>query len=183
VGQVHRQGRGRVLRYLEVLVQTEQKHQGSYDLFLVAEVDGVPAAGLCGFFENELPGATMMAAAMEANATAGLTKEETAAGWDRAKAIMGLTGLTHEPGCWVLENVACKPEFRRRGLVERMIYELLDRGRKNGATVADIGVFIDNTPAQRLYEKCGFEVVQEVRDAEFEAAYGSPGARQLRQRL
>jgi len=146
-------------------------------------VDSVPAAGLCGFFENEVPGATMMAAAMEANAKAGLTREEVAAGWDRAKAIMGIPALTHEPGCWVLEHVGCKPEFRRRGLVERVIAELLNRGRERGATVADIRIFIDNTPAQRLYEKCGFEVVQEVRDAEFEAAYGSPGARQLRQRL
>ena len=60
---------------------------------------------------------------------------------------------------------------------------MLDRGRERGATLADIRIFIDNTPAQRLYEKCGFEVVQEVRDAGFEAAYGSPGARQLRLRL
>jgi ribosomal protein S18 acetylase RimI-like enzyme len=173
----------RVLRYLEAFVQTDQVHWGRYDMFLVAEVDGVPAAGLCGFFENEMPMALMMAGAIEANTKAGISGLEFAEGWERAKSITALGGLTHEPGCWVVEHVACKPEFRRRGLVEGLIGAMLERGRARGATVADIGVFIDNTPAQRLYEKCGFEVVQEARDASFEAAYGCPGARQLRKSL
>ena len=43
-----------VLRYLELLADTQQVHWGHYSLFKVAEVDGVPAAGMCGFFENEL---------------------------------------------------------------------------------------------------------------------------------
>ena len=43
-----------VLRYLELLADTEQAHWAHYSLFKVAEVDGVPAAGMCGFFENDL---------------------------------------------------------------------------------------------------------------------------------
>jgi ribosomal protein S18 acetylase RimI-like enzyme len=91
--------------------------------------------------------------------------------------------MPHEPGAWVVEHVATKPEFRRRGLVERLVQETVERGRRQGATVADIGVLIGNEPAQRAYEKCGFEVVDEVRNADFEAAYGSPGARMLRRGL
>jgi ribosomal protein S18 acetylase RimI-like enzyme len=67
--------------------------------------------------------------------------------------------------------------------VERLIHETLERGRQKGAKVADIGVLIGNDPAQRAYEKCGFEVVDEVRNADFEAAYGSAGARMLRRAI
>jgi ribosomal protein S18 acetylase RimI-like enzyme len=123
-----------------------------------------------------------MAAAAETNQRIGRTPEDVAAGWDRSKAIMGIV-MEHEPGAWVVEHVATKAEFRRRGLVERLMHEMLERGRQRGAIVADIGALIGNDPAQRAYEKCGFEVVIEKRDAEFEAVYGSPGARMMRRAL
>lgn len=63
------------------------------------------------------------------------------------------------------------------------MYAMLDRGRERGAKTADIGAFIGNDPAHRLYEKCGFVVVDEARDKEFEAVYGCPGAFMLRQTL
>jgi translation initiation factor 4G len=171
-----------VLRYLEVMADKEEVHWGHWSVFLVAEVDGVPAAGMCGFFENELGVASVMAGAAEANEKTGRTAEEVAAGWERSKSIMGIV-MPHEPGAWVVEHVGTKPEYRRRGLVERLVHATLNRGRERGATVADIGVLIGNEPAQRAYEKCGFEVVDEVRNAECEAAYGSPGARMLRRGL
>jgi ribosomal protein S18 acetylase RimI-like enzyme len=171
-----------VLRYLEVLSDTEQVHWAHYSLFIVAEVDGVPAAGLCGFFENELGPASVMAGAAETNQRTGRALEDVAAGWERSRAIMGIV-MEHEPGAWVVEHVATRPEFRRRGLVERLVREMLERGRERGAKTADIGVLIGNDPAQRAYEKLGFEVVLEKRAAAFEAVYGSPGARMLRQRL
>jgi ribosomal protein S18 acetylase RimI-like enzyme len=171
-----------VLRYLEVLADTEQVHWAHWSLFIVAEVDGVPAAGLCGFFENELGPASVMAGAAETNQKTGRTPDEVAAGWERSKAIMGIV-MDHEPGAWVVEHVATRTEFRRRGLVERLVHEMLDRGGERGATTADIGVLIGNEPAQRAYEKCGFEVVIEKRNAEFERVYGSPGARMLRRGL
>ena len=172
-----------VLRYLEQLADTDVMHWGHYSLFLVAEVEGAPAAGLCGFFENELSGETVIAGAAEVNERAGRTAEEIAAGWERAKSIMALTALQHKPGAWVVEHVATRPEFRRRGLVQQLVAAMLARGRERGAKTADIGVLLGNDPAQRAYEKCGFEVVDEVRNAEFEAAYGSAGARMLRQAL
>jgi hypothetical protein len=61
VGLEYRWSEEELLRYLEVLADTEQIHWGHYSLFLVAEVDGVPAAGMCGFFENEYGAASLMA--------------------------------------------------------------------------------------------------------------------------
>jgi ribosomal protein S18 acetylase RimI-like enzyme len=137
---------------------------------------------MCGFFENELGVASVLAGAAVANERTGRTAEEVAEGWERAKSIMGIV-MPHEPGAWVVEHVATKPEYRRRGLVEQLVHATLETGRLKGGTVADIGVLLGNDPAQRAYEKCGFEVVGEVRNAEFEAAYGSAGARMLRREL
>jgi ribosomal protein S18 acetylase RimI-like enzyme len=91
--------------------------------------------------------------------------------------------MHRDPQDWIVEHVATKPEYRRRGLVERLVHEMLERGRARGASMANIGVLIGNDPAQRAYEKCGFVVVEEKRDAEFERVYGSPGARMLRREL
>ena len=85
----------------------------------------------------------------------------------------------HAPGAWIVENVATLPEFRRRGLVDQLLEEILEKGRTAGASVAEVGVLIGNDPAQRAYEKAGFAVVDEKRHPEFEAAYKCPGIRLL----
>jgi translation initiation factor 4G len=170
------------LRYLEALATTEQLHWAHYSTFIVAEVDGRPASALCGYIEEELGGPTLRMAGIEANAKTGRTAEEGAAGFERAKSIMNVI-TEHPPGAWVVENVATLPEFRRKGLVDRLMEEVLERGRRRGATVSDIGVFIGNDPAQRAYEKCGFAVIGERHDPEFESVYGTPGTRTLRRSL
>jgi ribosomal protein S18 acetylase RimI-like enzyme len=121
-------------------------------------------------------------AVVEANEKTGRTEEETAAGFERAKSIMNVIPI-HAPGAWIIENVATLPEFRRRGLCDRLMEEMMERGRRRGATVSDISVFIGNDSAQRAYEKCGFESIAERLDGEFEAVYGTPGIRTLRRSL
>jgi translation initiation factor 4G len=163
-----------ILRYLEIFADTETVHWGHWSQFLIAEVDGVPAAGLAGFSENELGIDKMFAGAIETNAKFGITAEEWARRWEKAKSFANLAH-PHEPGAWVVEHVATHPDFRRRGLIERLMHEMLDRGRRRGAKTAEIGVLIGNDGAQRAYEKCGFEVFVEIRDAEFEAVFKCPG--------
>ena len=170
------------LRYLEALATTEQLHWAHRSTFIVAEVDGRPASALCGYIDEELGGPTLRLAVMEANEKTGRTEEEAAAGFERAKSIMNVIP-EHAPGAWIVENVATLPEFRRRGLVDRLMEEILERGRRRGATVADISVFIGNDTAQRAYEKCGFEAIAERHDREFESVYGTPGIRTLRRSL
>jgi ribosomal protein S18 acetylase RimI-like enzyme len=82
-----------------------------------------------------------------------------------------------------VENVATLPEFRRQGLVDRLMERILARGRERGATTADISVFIGNDAAQLAYEKHGFAAVAEKRHPEFEAVYLTPGTRTLRRGL
>jgi translation initiation factor 4G len=170
------------LRYLEGLAQTQQLHWVHYSTFLVAEVDGRPASALCGYIDEELGGPTLRFAGIEANEKTGRTEEEAAAGFERAKSIMNVLP-EHPPGAWIVENVATLPEFRRQGLVDRLMERMLARGRERGATTADISVFIGNDPAQRAYEKHGFAAVSAKRHPEFEAVYRTPGTRTLRRAL
>jgi ribosomal protein S18 acetylase RimI-like enzyme len=166
------------LRYLEGLATTEARHLFHWSNFIVAEVDGEPAAGMCGYFDAECGVPAVIEGQRQADAALGRSAEETAAGWGRAGSIM-YCSQEHEAGAWIVENVATRPEFRRRGLVDALLREIIERGRAKGAKIADIGVYIDNYRAQQAYEKAGFNVIGEKRNAEFEAAYGCPGVRFL----
>jgi translation initiation factor 4G len=170
------------LRYLEALATTEQLHWAHYSTFIVAEVDGRPASALCGYIDEELGGPTLRIAGIEANEKTGRTEEEAVACFQRAQSIMNVIP-EHTAGAWIVENVATLPEFRRKGLCDRLMEEILERGRRRGATVSDISIFIGNDSAQRAYEKCGFAVLAEKRDTEFESVYRTPGTRTLRRSL
>lgn len=169
-----------VLRYLEALAATDAKHFAHYSTFLVAEVGGVPAAGMCGYSEEEH--GQIQLGITEADRKLSRSEEEIMAGAMRAGSILAVMP-EHIPRAWIVEHVATKSEFRRRGLVERLMGEILERGRERHATVADIGVLIGNDAAQRAYEKCGFEVIGEKRDPNFEAAYGTSGVLALRRQI
>ena len=169
---------GERLRYLQALATTSQAHWAHYSTFIVAEVEGRPASALCGYFETEHGTPALREGMSQANGMVGRSEEEHAAGWQRAGSIIQVAP-EHAPGVWTVEHVATLPEYRRRGLVDRLLVKILDEGRMRGATVADIGVLIGNDPAQRAYEKAGFEVTGEKRHPEFEAVYKCPGIRSL----
>jgi translation initiation factor 4G len=170
------------LRYLAALVTSDHRHWSHYSTFLIAEVNGQPASALCGYFEAELGGPTLRLAGTEANQRTGRSEEEATAGFARVSSIMNVLP-EHAEGAWIVENVATGADFRRQGLCKRLVEEILERGRARGATVSDISVFIGNDSAQRVYEKCGFQVVGEKRDPEFEKAYKTPGTRTLRRAI
>lgn len=170
------------LRYLEALATTEQRHWVHYSTFIIAEVDGQPAAGLCGYVDEEFGEAPLPNAMMEVNRKIGRSDAEATDGFRRAASIMNVVP-EHVSGAWVVENVATRPEFRRRGLIISLTEEILERGRKRGGTAADVSVFIGNDPAQGAYEKCGFAPIAEKRDAQFESVYKTPGTRTLRRSL
>jgi ribosomal protein S18 acetylase RimI-like enzyme len=170
------------LRYLEALATTEQVHWAHYSRFIIAEVEGRPVSALSGYFEAEHGTPALREGMLEANGVVGRSEEEQAAGWQRAGSIIHIAP-EHAAGAWIVENVATLPELRRRGLTDRLLVKILDEGRMRGATVAEIGVLIGNDPAQRAYEKAGFEVIGEKRHPEFEAVYKCPGARFLSRAL
>jgi ribosomal protein S18 acetylase RimI-like enzyme len=170
------------LHHLEHLATTRTPHLFHYSAFLVAEVDGTPAAALCGYFDEELGLAALQKAAAELDEVLGRGPEDAEAGMARVTPFLRVLP-SHEPGAWILENVATHPAWRRRGLVDALLEAALARGREHGARQADIAVLIGNDPAQRAYEKKGFQVSGEKRDAELEAAWGTAGIRALHRAL
>jgi ribosomal protein S18 acetylase RimI-like enzyme len=166
------------LRYLETLATTETPHWAHYSGFLVAEVDGKPAAALCGYFDEERGMHALQKGALEADMRLERTAEDSRAGFQGIAPILHVMP-DHDPGTWIIENVATDPVHRRRGLVDELLADILQHGRDRGATRADIGVMIGNDAAQRANEKVGFRVTGEKRHPDFEAVWGCPGLRQL----
>ena len=82
-------------------------------------------------------------------------------------------------GVWVVDSVATLPTFRRKGIVNRLLDDILDIGRDKGFHQAQISIYIGNIPAQRAYEKHGFRLLDEWRDPYFEREIGSPGMARL----
>ena len=166
------------LRFLETLLTSERPHWCHHRGFLVAEGDGRPAAALSGYPADGSELATPGDAILEAVRSLGWSDARRAASFERLGVFLRcLPG--DAPDAWIVEWVATRPEFRRRGLVDRLLAAELDRGRRRGHRTAQILVLIDNTPAQRAYEKAGFRAVDEKRHPDFEAALGSPGLRRL----
>jgi translation initiation factor 4G len=170
-------GEERCLDYLARLALTEPVSLCHYSSFLVAECDRRPAAALCGFDPRQ--GGWPVVAENQ----------------DRVAEQLGWTALDFEKsaartspiwpcipgqaeGAFIVENVATLPEFRRQGLTDALLAEVLKQGRK-GHRLCQITMLIGNDPAQKAYEKHGFRFLDEKRSPEFEAALGSPGFRRL----
>lgn len=166
------------LGYLEQLAQTLTRSWFHHSAFMVAELDGRPAAAMCGYDDKELGGEKTFAATQEANRMSGWSDAEFQAIAERITPV--LTCISEPaPGAWIIENVATRPEFRRRGLADKLLNTMLDIGRNKGYRVGQISVMIGNTPAQRAYEKAGFKVVDEKRHPDFEKMVGEPGMRRM----
>jgi ribosomal protein S18 acetylase RimI-like enzyme len=173
-------GEERVLSFLTALASTPEPHWAHYSGFIVAEVEGRPASALSGYFDEERGTATLVPAIAVAAAATGMSPEQLLADFGSSGgASIASVAPTHVPRAWIVEHVATHPDFRRRGLVDALLAAIVEKGRARGATVADVGVLINNDTAQRAYERAGFRVTGELRDPAFEAAYACPGIREL----
>ena len=68
-------------------------------------------------------------------------------------------------GLWLMVDeahivaIATHPEYRRRGIGERLLARALELAREREARAVTLEVRVSNLPAQRLYEKFGFRRV------------------------
>jgi len=73
-------------------------------------------------------------------------------------AVMGYIGLMFVLDEGYISNVAVSPGFRRQGVADALIKELIERTKKRLAFLT-LEVRESNTPAIKLYSKHGFELV------------------------
>jgi ribosomal protein S18 acetylase RimI-like enzyme len=177
---INDQDEEQTLAFLRRIAVSDEVHLFHLSLFQIAEVDGTPAAAMCGY-DSATQGMSVAGAAVGAAAMAsGVVFDES---FTLRAGRLGNVVSDNAEGSWVIENVATRPEFRRRGLTDALIKATLDRGRDKGFALGQISVFIGNEPARQAYLKAGFEVKDEKRDAEFEADMGSPGFERMLQPL
>ena len=164
----------RRLDFLEALTRTEARSFCHYRGFLIAEVDGCPAAALSGYEPRIGLGGNWEEANAQASRELGFCDADRQ---DMATAMASLGNPFPEipQDRWVIEWVATVAGFRGRGLIGTLLREILQRGRVTRYDKAQVGYLIGNTPAMRAYEAVGFKTVDEKRDPDFEAVLGSPG--------
>ena len=120
---------------------------------------------------------------VEAVSPLGWGEAELDAAWTRGGYVFRCTFGGDDAPTWTIENVAARPQFRRRGLVQGLLEAAAARGRAAGFHEAQITFFIGNTAAETAYAKAGFVFDQEKRHPDFEAAVGAPGLRRFVRRL
>lgn len=68
-------------------------------------------------------------------------------------------GLLTKWGGGHVISIAVHPSFRRMGVAEKLLNELLKRMREKGARAVRLEVKVSNEPAMNLYKKLGFRTV------------------------
>lgn len=58
-----------------------------------------------------------------------------------------------------INNIAVHPDFRRLGIAERVLRQVIAQLRSSGATLVTLEVRPSNTGAQTLYRKLGFRMI------------------------
>lgn len=164
------------LAFVERLLVAERASIWHWTIFQVAEWDGRPAATLSGCDPSQLASPDeSVAAAMTAS---GWSDAEGAAAVARATPFFGCMHET-APGAWLVESVATRPEARGQGLAAALVEHVLAEGRSRGHRQAQLSLMIGNTAAQRVYERSGFAITAEKRNAALDAAIGCPGIAQM----
>lgn len=168
------QAEPQVLAFLEKLAVATPRSWYHVAQFLIAEIDGKPAAALCAMPSRETRD-TMRAAIEEVAAASGLAAADIFARGAYARPCWVQGGEAD----WLIEHVAVQPAARGRGLVQALIAQALAAGRAAAFSSASISFLIGNEAAERSYAKAGFAFAEEKRDAAFEALTGAPGFRRF----
>lgn len=170
-------------RFLQNIAVTGPPHLFHYSCYLIAETANKIPAGSLGGYNPELKGYQSLEQAIPA-VYKKLQIPEKISRQANGRAIRIMACLPKEcANAWVIDSVATLPEYRCRGIAESLLCQILDEGRKQGYKLSQVNVYIGNDPALHLYQKIGYAIVEEKRDAYFEENIGSPGMLSLIKQL
>jgi GNAT superfamily N-acetyltransferase len=166
-----------VFAFVRRVAQAPSRSWWQIAQFVIAEVNGMPAAALCAMPARGTLAAARAAIEDAARAT-GLTGRELEAMFGRG-AYTNSCWVQGGDDDWLIEHVAARPAHRGRGLMQALIAHALAAGRAAGFARASISFLIGNEPAERCYAKAGFALAEEKRDPAFEALVGAAGFRRF----
>ena len=163
------------LRFLQHLSITQIPHLFHYSYYLIAEEDAYGPVGSLGGYDQKVAGYHALQQAMpEVVRKLNLPAQVSNISQERARKILACLPKGIE-GAWVIDSVATLPEHRRKGVSENLLRTILEKGKRQGYSKAQVNMYIGNEPALKLYRKFGFEIVEEILDEYFEKFIGSPG--------
>jgi ribosomal protein S18 acetylase RimI-like enzyme len=165
------------LAFVKRIATAQRRSWWHVSHFIIADVEGEPAAALC----------AMPAAGTGANARSALAEAADKTGLDATEVAGMFVRGGYTANCWVqggdgdwlVEHVASLPAHRGRGLVQALLAQALMAGKAAGYKSASISFLIGNEAAEQCYAKAGFAFAEEKRDPEFEALTGAPGFRRF----
>jgi ribosomal protein S18 acetylase RimI-like enzyme len=170
------------LDYLGRLAIAEPRSLYHCESFLIAEIAGEPAAALSGFktwHAWEIVGDAMS----NVQRDLGWTEVDAAASYQRI-APLWVACMPADAGAdFAIESVATLPQYRRRGLANALIDEVLRDASQRGCKLAQITTYIGNDAARSAYEHSGFKVLDEKRCTEVEKILGVSGFVRLTREL
>jgi ribosomal protein S18 acetylase RimI-like enzyme len=166
------------LSFLNLVANTQKPHLFHSSTFIVAEMNGQKVGALSGYDPEVLGMKAFVQSLPEVFQKLEWNVDRQKAAAERYRPWMTCIPDDTE-GAWIVESVAALPEYRRQGVVSRLLDEILNRGRRGGYKRAQISVLIDNRPARLAYEKSGFKFDSEKRNPDFEATFSTPGIARL----
>lgn len=171
------------LRFLEQIVVTEIPHLFHYTCYFIAETtDNVPVGSLGGYDPKKSGYQALQQAFPEVYKKLKLPSQAFQKANERAAAILNCLPADID-NAWIIDSVATMPEYRGRGVAERLLAAVMAEGRKQGYSLAQIVMYDGNEPALQLYKKMGFKVIEKTRDKYFEKEICAPGMLSLSRKL
>jgi ribosomal protein S18 acetylase RimI-like enzyme len=82
--------------------------------------------------------------------------------------------IDHPPEAFYIGELDVHPDYRNRGTGAELLKHAEAEARAEGFAQMALTTGISN-PAQHLYKRCGFEIVETKRDAMYEKLTGNPG--------
>lgn len=169
--------------FLHYISITQIPHLFHYSYYLIAEEDGVGPIGSLGGYNPRTSGYQAIQQAIpEVLRKLNLPTQVSKVSEERSSKILACLPKEID-GAWVIDSVATLPEHRGKGVAEKLLKKILEKGKKQGHSQAQVNMYIGNEPALNLYRKFGFEIIEEKRDEYFEEQIGSPGMLSLARRL
>lgn len=163
------------LYFLQSLSITQIPHLFHYSYYLIAEENPFDLVGSLGGYDPKIAGYHALQQAIpEVVRKLNLPVQVFNNSQERANKILACLPKQIE-GAWIIDSVATLPEHRRKGVSEKLLRAILEKGKRQGYSKAQINMYIGNEPALKLYRKFGFEIVEEKLDEYFQKSIGSPG--------
>lgn len=165
--------------FLYDLICSDIKSLFHFSNFKIAEINNQAVAGLSGYFTPEINSEDFRECLLAAQNKFKLSPQESEEMVNRIGVFVScFPGLLDN--AWVVEWVAVKPEYRKQGIINILLNNIISHGIvEKKCEVIQIAVAKGNTPAINAYKNIGFNLYDDKSSEEFESVFGYAGMDRL----